>query len=63
MQKYSYLLYLICENSKYLKINSASPLYLVINKVNEYFEESNKNNYLTLVPPNKSKEIKKRKIL
>ena len=28
---------------KYVKINSVNPLYLIINKVNEYFEEINGN--------------------
>ena len=46
--------------SKYVKINSVNPLYLLINKVNEYFEENNENKYLMLVPTNESKEkIKK----
>ena len=45
------------KDSKYLKINSVNPLYLVINKVNGYFEDINKNKYLTLVPTNESKEI------
>ena len=48
------------KDSEYLKINSVNPLYLIINKVNGYFGEINKNNYLTLVATNKSKEkIKK----
>ena len=37
--------------------NSVTPLYLIINKVNGYFEEINKNKYLTLVPTNENKEI------
>ena len=41
---------------KYVKINSVNPLYLIINKVNGYFEEINGNKYLTLVPINESKE-------
>ena len=45
---------------KYVKINSANPLYLIINKVNRYFEQINKNKYLTLVPTNESKEKIKR---
>ena len=46
--------------SKHVKINSVNPLYLIINKVNRYFEEINKNKYLTLVSTNESKEkIKK----
>ena len=37
------------KDSKYVKINSVNPLYLIINKVNGYLEEINKNKYLTLV--------------
>ena len=33
------------KDSKCVKINSVNPLYLVINKVNGYFEEINGNNY------------------
>ena len=37
-----------------------NPLYLMLNKMNGYFEEINKNKYLTLVSTNASKEkIKK----
>ena len=42
---------------KYLKINSVNASYLIISKVNGYFEEILKNMYLTLVPANQSKEI------
>ena len=45
------------KNSKYVKVNSANLLYLIISKVNGYFEEINKNKYLTLVPTNETKEI------
>ena len=44
---------------KHTKINSLNPLYLIINKVNRYFEEINENINLTLVPTNESKEKKK----
>ena len=44
------------KDSKYIKINSVSPLYLIFNKVNGYFEEISKSKYLTLVPTNESKE-------
>ena len=48
------------KDSKYVKINSVNPLYLIFNKVNEYFEDTNGNKYLTLVPTNDIKEkIKK----
>ena len=48
------------KDSKYVKIYSVNPLYLIFNKVNGYFEEITGNKYLTLVPTNESKEkIKK----
>ena len=47
---------MIIKDSKYVKINSVNPLYLIFNKVNGYFEEINGNKYLTLVPTNESKE-------
>ena len=48
------------KDSKYIKTNSVNPLYLIFRKMNEYFQEINGNEYLTLVPTNKSKEkIKK----
>ena len=44
----------------YNKINSLDPLYLIINKLNRYFEEINKSKYLALAPTNECKEkIKK----
>ena len=48
------------KDSKYVKVNSLNPLYLIFEKVNGYFEENNGNKYLTLVPSNKRKEIKKK---
>ena len=49
------------KDSKYIKINSVNPLYLII-KVNGYFGEINRSKYLTLVPANEIKEkIKKKK--
>ena len=36
-------------------INNANPLYLIINKINWYIEESNENKYLTLVLTDESK--------
>ena len=44
------------KDSKYIKINSGNPLYLIFNKLNGYFEETNGNKYLTLVPTNESKK-------
>ena len=55
-----YIGYVTIKVSKYVKIYIVNPLYLIFNKVNEYFEKINENKYLTLVPTNESKEkIKK----
>ena len=54
--------YVTIKESKHVKNNSVNPLYLIINKVNGYFEEINKSKYLMLVPTNESKE-KMKKIL
>ena len=45
------------KDSKYVKVNILNPLYLIINKVNGYFEEINRDTFLTLVLTNESKEI------
>ena len=45
---------------KNIKINSVNLSYLISSKMNEYFEEVNKNTYLTLASTSESKEkIKK----
>ena len=51
-----YIWYKMIKDSKYVKINSVNPLYLILSKVNWYFDETNENRYLTLVPTNESKE-------
>ena len=43
----------------YLKINSVNPLYLVIDKINQCIEESNRYKYFNLVPADKSKDTVK----
>ena len=43
-----------------VRVNSANPFYLLFSKVNRFFEEINRNKYLTLVPTNESKEEIKR---
>ena len=40
-----YIPYVAIKNSKYVKINSVNPLYLMLNKMNGYFEEINGNKY------------------
>ena len=62
MQKYSYLLHWISKKkkSKYGEIKSVNNLCLIFNEVNVYFEQINRNKFLTLVPTNESKvKIKK----
>ena len=44
------------EDSKYAKVIGVNPLYLIFNKVNEYFQEIDENKYLTLISNNESKE-------
>ena len=51
-----YIEYVTIKDSKNVKINSVNLLYLIFNKVNGYFEETNGNKYLTLVSTNESKE-------
>ena len=41
----------------YVKINSVNPLYLIIDKVNIYIEESNKNKYLIFASTDKNKKV------
>ena len=46
IQKYSYLLHVHVrvKDLGYVKINSVNPLCLIINKINEYIEESREIN-------------------
>ena len=41
----------------YENIYSVKPLYLIINEVDGYIEEENKNKYLTLVFADENKEV------
>ena len=50
--------YVTTKDFKYVKVNNVNLLNLIFNKVNGYFEEINKNKYLTLVPTNESKQKK-----
>ena len=49
--------YMTIKDLSYVEINSVNPLYLIINKINEYIEESNENKSLTLVPIEECKGI------
>ena len=48
--------YVTVKDLRFEKINSANSLYLNINKINGYIEESNRNKYLTLDPNNENKK-------
>ena len=51
--------YLTIKDLSYPRINSVNFLYLIINKINRYIEESSRNKYLTLVPTDESKHTLK----
>ena len=50
-----YIVYLTFKDLAHVKINSVNPLYFIFNKINGYFEETNENKCLTLVPTNENK--------
>ena len=54
-----YIRYVTVKKVSFITINSVSPLYLIIDKINGYIEESNGNKYLTLVPTDKCKDALK----
>ena len=41
---------MMVKNLSYITIERVNALYLIINKINGYIEESNGNKYLNLVP-------------
>ena len=49
-----YIGYVTIKDSKYVKIKSVNPLYLIFIKMSGYFEEINGNKYLMLAPTNES---------
>ena len=52
-----YIGYIKMKDSDYVKINSVNTFYLIVDKVDGYTEEKNGNKYLTLVSPDKNKEV------
>ena len=50
-----FISYVTIKDSKYVKINSVNPFYLMFKTINAYFEEINRMKYLTIVSTNKSK--------
>ena len=55
-----YIGYVTVKGLRYVKINSANPLYPIINKINGYSKEDNRNKYLTLVHIDRSKNTVKK---
>ena len=51
-----YVRYVTIKDMKYAKINRVNPLYLIFNKINGFFEEIDKNKYLTLIRTNEPKK-------
>ena len=54
-----HIVYLPIKNLSYTTINSVNPLYLIINKINGYIEESTRKNYFTLVSTDEHKDALK----
>ena len=54
-----YIGYITIKNLSYIKIITVNTLYLIVNEINGYIEESNGNKYFTLVSTDKNKDIKK----
>ena len=52
--------YITTKHLSYVKINIVNPLYFIIDKLDGYIEESSGNKYLTLVSPDKNKDILKK---
>ena len=50
-----YIGYVTIKDSKYVKIYSVNPLYLIFSNINRYLKEISKSKYLMLVPTNKRK--------
>ena len=48
------------QDLRYVKIDGVNPLYLIVGKINRYFDEYNRNKYFTLVLTDESKEIMKK---
>ena len=51
-----YIGYVTIKGLKYVKTNSVNTLYLILCKVNGFFEEVNKSKYLTIFRTNEGKE-------
>ena len=54
-----YIGYVTVKILRYIKNNNVNPLYLIINKVNRYFEDSNGNKYLKLVRTDESNRTRR----
>ena len=52
-----YIEYVTIKDSKFVKIKSVNPLYLIINRINGYFEKIRENKHLARVLTDESKEI------
>ena len=55
-----YIGYVTFKDLRYVEIYIVNLLYLIINKINEYFEEISGNKYWTLFPTNESKNTLKK---
>ena len=57
---FCHIRYVTVKDLSYVIINSVNPLYLIVNKIKWYIEESNGNKCLTLVPNDENKSALKK---
>ena len=55
-----YIGYVTIKDSDYVKIKSVNALYLILNEVDEHFEEENRNEYLIFDSTDKNKGVLKK---
>ena len=55
-----YVGYITIKNFSYVNVNSVNPLYIIVNKIDGYIEETNANKYITLVSTDKNEDTLKK---
>ena len=55
-----YIGYITMKDPDYVKVNNVNPLYLIIDEVDEYVEESNENKYLTFASTDENIRVLKK---
>ena len=55
-----YIVFATFKDLRYVKVNCLNLLYLIVSKIDGYFQEINKSKYLTLVPTNQNEDTLKK---